>query len=114
MALSIGWPSVAHAAGVDEETSFVLNTFAFLIWGALVMWMCAGFTMLESGSVRTKNASMICLKNIGLYSIAGLAYFVIGYNLMYGETIGGIIARSTSSMGLVPTSWPCCRRRMRA
>ena len=47
------------------------------------MWMCAGFTMLESGSVRTKNASVICLKNIGLYSIAGLAYYVVGYNLMY-------------------------------
>ena len=47
------------------------------------MWMCAGFTMLESGSVRTKNASMICMKNIGLYSIAGLAFFFIGYNLMY-------------------------------
>ena len=53
------------------------------MWGALVMWMAAGFTMLESGSVRTKNASMICLKNIGIYSIAGLAYFVVGYNLMY-------------------------------
>ena len=55
------------------------------------MWMCAGFTMLESGSVRTKNASMICLKNIGLYSIAGLAYFFIGYNLMYvgvGREVG--------------------------
>ena len=38
---------------------FVLNTFAFLIWGALIMWMCAGFTMLEAGSVRTKNASVI-------------------------------------------------------
>ena len=63
--------------------SFVLNTFSFLIWGALVMWMCAGFTMLESGSVRTKNASVICLKNIGLYAIAGLAYFTVGYNLMY-------------------------------
>ena len=63
--------------------SFVLNTFSFLIWGVLVMWMCAGFTMLESGSVRTKNASVICLKNIGLYAIAGLAYFVVGYNLMY-------------------------------
>ncbi len=62
---------------------FVLNTFSFLIWGVLVMWMCAGFTMLESGSVRTKNASVICLKNIGLYAIAGLAYFVVGYNLMY-------------------------------
>ena len=84
-------PAVAHAAGVEDETQFILNTFAFLVWGALVMWMCAGFTMLESGSVRTKNASMICLKNIGLYSIAGLAYFFIGYNLMYGEIIGGVI-----------------------
>ena len=84
-------PAVAYAAGVDEESAFVFNTFAFLIWGALVMWMCAGFTMLESGSVRTKNASMICLKNIGLYSIAGLAYFFVGYNLMYGDTLGGII-----------------------
>jgi len=65
------------------EMGFILNTFAFLIWGALVMWMAAGFTMLESGSVRTKNASMICLKNIGIYSIAGLAYFAVGYNLMY-------------------------------
>ena len=81
----IGWPHVAHAAGVDTETQFVLNTFAFLIWGALVMWMCAGFTMLEAGSVRTKNASMICLKNIGLYSIAGLAFYFIGYNLMYSN-----------------------------
>ena len=76
-------PAIAHAAGVDEESQFILNTFAFLIWGALVMWMCAGFTMLESGSVRTKNASTICLKNIGIYSIAGLAFFFIGYNLMY-------------------------------
>ena len=76
-------PAIAHAAGPDEETAFVFNTFAFLVWGALVMWMCAGFTMLESGSVRTKNAAMICLKNIGLYSIAGLAFFFIGYNLMY-------------------------------
>ena len=84
-------PAVAQAAGVDEETQFVLNTFAFLVWGALVMWMCAGFTMLESGAVRTKNASMICLKNIGIYSIAGLAYFFIGYKLMYGELLGNFI-----------------------
>ncbi len=84
-------PGVAHAAGVDDETAFVLNTFAFLVWGALIMWMCAGFTMLESGSVRTKNASMICLKNIGIYSIAALAYFTVGYNLMYGDLIGGFI-----------------------
>ena len=68
----------------------MLNTFSFLIWGALVMWMCAGFTMLESGSVRTKNASVICLKNIGLYSIAGLAYYLLGYNLMYVDVTGWI------------------------
>ncbi|MCY3635240.1 MAG: ammonium transporter [bacterium] len=68
---------------VELPDQFVFNTFAFLVWGALVMWMCAGFTMLESGAVRTKNASMICLKNIGIYSIAGIAYFIVGYNLMY-------------------------------
>ena len=82
----------AHAA-VDAESKFVLNSFSFLIWGALVMWMCAGFTMLESGTVRTKNASVICLKNIGLYSIAGLAFYFVGYNLMYtdvGSWIGSI------------------------
>ena len=87
-------PTVAYAQGVDMETQFVLNTFAFLVWGVLIMWMCAGFTMLESGSVRTKNASMICLKNIGLYSIAGLAYFVFGYTIMYGDSsLGGIIGK---------------------
>ncbi|MDE0083292.1 MAG: ammonium transporter [Gammaproteobacteria bacterium] len=65
------------------ELQFIFNTFSFLLWGVLVMWMAAGFTMLEAGSVRTKNASVICLKNIGLYGIAGIAYYVIGYNLMY-------------------------------
>ncbi len=81
-------PSAALAA-VGEETQFVLNSFAFLIWGALVMWMCAGFTMLESGSVRTKNASVICLKNIGLYAIAGLMFYFIGYNIMYVDVPEG-------------------------
>ncbi len=71
-------------AQVSTETQFVLNSFAFLVWGALVMWMCAGFTMLEAGSVRSKNASVICMKNIGLYSIAGLMYFVVGFEVMYG------------------------------
>ena len=78
------------ALGAQDETSFVLNTFSFLVWGALVMWMCAGFTMLESGSVRSKNASMICMKNIGLYSIAGIAFYVLGYNLMYVDVAGWI------------------------
>jgi Amt family ammonium transporter len=77
-------------AAVEGEAQFVFNTFGFLVWGALVMWMAAGFTMLEAGSVRTKNASVICLKNIGLYSIAGLAYYLIGFNIMYvGVEPGG-------------------------
>ena len=88
-ALLLAAPAGAFAA-VSGETQFVFNTFSFLIWGALVMWMCAGFTMLESGSVRTKNASVICLKNIGLYSIAGLMYFFVGYNLMYVDVSGWI------------------------
>ena len=75
--------SSGAAAAVGQEAQFMFNTFSFLVWGALVMWMCAGFTMLEAGLVRTKNASVICLKNIGLYSIAGLAFYAIGYNLMY-------------------------------
>ena len=75
---------------MNPEMQFVFNTLSFLIWGGLVMWMAAGFTMLESGSVRTKNASVICLKNIGAYSIAGLAFYVIGYNLMYVDVSGWI------------------------
>ena len=86
--------SAAVYAAPDDETVFILNTFSFLIWGALIMWMAAGFTMLEAGSVRTKNSSMICLKNIGLYSIAGLAYYAIGYNLMYVD-VGMVIGKLT-------------------
>ncbi len=70
---------------MTPEVQFVLSSFSFLIWGVLIMWMCAGFTMLESGSVRTKNASVICLKNVGLYAIAGLMFYLVGYNLMYTD-----------------------------
>ena len=76
---------------IDVSSQFILNTFVFLIWGVLVMWMAAGFAMLEAGSVRSKNTSMICLKNIGVFAIAGIAYYLIGYNLMYvgvGDVIG--------------------------
>ena len=75
---------------MSGEAEFVFNTFSFLVWGGLVMWMAAGFTMLEAGSVRTKNVSVICLKNIGLYAIAGITYYVIGYNLMYVDVQGWI------------------------
>ena len=77
-------------AAVNDETQFIFNTFSFLVWGGLVMWMAAGFTMLESGSVRTKNAGVICLKNIGLYAISGIAYYVVGYSLMYVDVQGWI------------------------
>jgi Amt family ammonium transporter len=79
----------AHAE-VSAETAFVLNTFSFLVHGFLVMWMAAGFAMLESGLVRTKNTATICLKNIALYSVAGIMYYVIGYNLMYVDVSGYI------------------------
>ncbi|MGJ8562487.1 MAG: ammonium transporter [Alphaproteobacteria bacterium] len=69
-------------------TSFVFNTLLFLIGGFLVMWMAAGFAMLEAGLVRTKNVSMQCLKNIMLYSVAGLMFWAIGYNLMYTDVNG--------------------------
>ena len=80
---------VSAWAAIEGEAQFVFNTFGFLVWGALVMWMAAGFTMLEAGSVRTKNASVICLKNIGLYSIAGLAYYLVGFNIMYVDVEPG-------------------------
>ena len=93
-ALSIGFGlmvfSSSALAAAESESGFIFNSFSFLLWGAFVMWMCAGFTMLESGSVRTKNASVICMKNIGLYSIAGLAFYIIGYNLMYVD-VGNIV-----------------------
>ena len=91
-------------AAVSGETQFVLNTFAFLIWGALVMWMCAGFTMLEAGSVRTKNASVICIKNIGLFSIACLSYYVIGFDLMYTDVNGFIGMPNFATFGHTPSA----------
>ncbi|MGO1119491.1 ammonium transporter [Rhodovibrionaceae bacterium A322] len=82
--------SAPALAEVSAETQFVFNTFAFLVCGALVMWMAAGFAMLESGLVRTKNTASICLKNIVLFSLACMAYYVIGYALMYTDVSGWI------------------------
>jgi Amt family ammonium transporter len=78
-------------AGVDAEVSYILNTLLFLIGGFLVMWMAAGFAMLESGLVTSKSVSTIAAKNIGLYSIAGLMFWLVGYNLAYGISEGGYI-----------------------
>ena len=82
-----------HEAAIADpaEISFVFNTLLFCIGGFLVMWMAAGFTMLEAGLVRSKNTVVICIKNVGLFSIAGVAYYLIGYNLMYAGVDGGYI-----------------------
>jgi Amt family ammonium transporter len=73
------------AETVQAETAAILNTLLFLIGGFLVMWMAAGFAMLEAGLVRSKNVSMQCLKNISLYSVAGLAFWFLGYNFLYND-----------------------------
>ena len=65
------------------ELEFALNTFYLLMSGALVMWMAAGFTMLEAGLVRSKNASEIVTKNLGLFSIACVMYLTCGFFIMY-------------------------------
>ena len=67
------------------ELRYVLNTLWFVLAGALVMWMAAGFSMLEAGLVRTKNTTEILTKNVALYSVACIMYLLIGYNLMYGS-----------------------------
>ena len=78
-------------AEVDPEVQYILNTFSFIINGALVMWMAAGFAMLESGLARTKNVATILLKNISLFAVAGITFYLVGYNLMYMNVDGGWI-----------------------
>ena len=81
--------AVPAAEMVGGGTAYILNTLLFLIGGFLVMWMAAGFAMLEAGLVRSKNVSMQCLKNIALYSIAGIMFWVIGYNIAYPGDFNG-------------------------
>ena len=73
------------------ELAYALDTLYFLVMGAFVMWMAAGFTMLEAGLVRAKNTAEILTKNISLYSISCIMYMVVGYNLMYPGGGSGII-----------------------
>ena len=90
VAVPVALVATPAAAEVSAETAFVFNTFSFLVCGALVMWMAAGFAMLESGLVRSKNTAAICLKNITLYSVAGIMYYLVGYSLMYTDVSGWI------------------------
>ena len=85
----LGAQDAAEVPAVSGEVAYILNTFLFLVCGFLVMFMAAGFCMLEAGSVRSKNTAVICLKNIGLFSIAGFMYYLVGYNLMFDGVDGG-------------------------
>jgi Amt family ammonium transporter len=91
-ALLLALPALALAEDAPvSEMTYILNTFSFLVMGILVMWMAAGFGMLESGLVRSKNVATICLKNIALFGVAGILYYLVGYNLMYAGVDGGFI-----------------------
>ncbi len=82
------------------ELRFALDTFYFLISGVLVMWMAAGFAMLEAGLVRSKNTTEILTKNITLYSIACVMFLLVGYNIMYVDNAeGGIIPSIAGLIG---------------
>ncbi len=74
-----------------KELSYALDTFYFLVSGALVMWMAAGFAMLEAGLVRAKNTAEILIKNISLFAIACIMYMLVGYAIMYGGEAGAIM-----------------------
>ncbi|MEM8626877.1 MAG: ammonium transporter, partial [Pseudomonadota bacterium] len=107
-ALSAG-PALAQDANAapGASTQFILNTLLFLMGGFLVMWMAAGFAMLEAGMVRSKNVAMQCTKNIALYSIAGIMFYLVGYKLMYPgdgawmvqDYVGAIAAYPTQPAG---------------
>ena len=91
--LLLAFPSLAIADDnvAVSEITYILNTFSFLISGVLVMWMAAGFAMLEAGLVRSKNVATICLKNISLFGIGGILFYLVGYNLMYMDVNGGFM-----------------------
>ena len=72
------------------QIKYALDTFYFLICGALVMWMAAGFAMLEAGLVRAKNTTEILTKNVALFAIACTMYLLVGYHIMYSSPEGGI------------------------
>ncbi|MBE0586195.1 MAG: ammonium transporter, partial [Desulfofustis sp.] len=93
-ALAVAFPALAEEVKLGDtviELAYALDTFYFLMSGALVMWMGAGFAMLEAGLVRSKNTVEILTKNVALYAIASIMYLVVGYNIMYGGGPNGVI-----------------------
>jgi Amt family ammonium transporter len=96
------------------QLQYALDTFYFLMCGALVMWMAAGFAMLEAGLVRTKNTTVILTKNIALFGIACTMYMVCGYAIMYKggrfflAFLSGINVDGATGVEEPATYAPCC------
>lgn len=96
VALAVLWggPALAQSTPATSSPDFILNTLFMALCAILVMWMAAGFTMLETGFVRSKNVAMQCAKNLGLFAVASICFFLVGYNLKYpGDTwlVAGLI-----------------------
>jgi len=96
--LALAGPAIAEEAAAASsvadnliQLAYSVDTFYFLMSGALVMWMAAGFAMLEAGLVRGKNTVEILTKNVALYAIACLMYLIVGYNIMYGDAVNSFI-----------------------
>jgi Amt family ammonium transporter len=85
-----------------NEVSYVLNGFLFVIMGVLVMWMAAGFAMLEAGLTRSKNNATILTKNVALFAISCIMYYFVGYQLMYGD--GGAFMGALSIMDMTESA----------
>ncbi len=101
---SLGLAQEADTTPTNAEIGFIFTTFMFLVAGFLVFFMAAGFAMLEAGLVRGKNVTMQLTKNMGLFSLATIFYYLVGYNLMYpgdGWSIDGILG-AFAATGLEP------------
>ncbi|MEM6537904.1 MAG: ammonium transporter [Pseudomonadota bacterium] len=112
LALCLVLPGQAFAqetAPASDTSRIVFNTLLFLFSGMVVMFMAAGFCMLEVGLVRSKNAATICLKNISLFSVAGIMVWLTGYNLIYGVEPGGLLGKfgvwSPDDSGVLETGY---------
>ena len=98
---------LANVSTSVSELKFAMDTFFLLISGALVMWMAAGFAMLEAGMVRSKNTTEILTKNVCLYAIACVMFLLVGYNIMYVDnaeggilpSLGGLIGSQAADAG---------------
>lgn len=91
LALAPGVAFAQEIAPASETSIFVFNTMLLFFCGIVVMFMAAGFCMLEVGLVRSKNAASICLKNVAAYAVASIMVWLVGYHLIYGVEPGGFL-----------------------